>query len=101
MSAVAEILAELERALDEERDAIRRLDGAGVARCAETKRALADALAAAAPAELAAHRDALARLRPALRHNGVLLAHARACLRELAGVAASPAAGAGRVRAAL
>jgi flagellar biosynthesis/type III secretory pathway chaperone len=79
---VAEALTELEALLVEERDAIRRLDGQAVLEFARRKQALM--------ATLAGQRDALGPrdatrlqgLTPALRQNGVLLAHARDVLRD-------------------
>jgi hypothetical protein len=89
---VEEALTELEALLSEERDAIVRLDGGRVLALAARKQELVT--------ELAGHRSdfsppAAARLRaltPALRHNGILLAHARDVIRD--GIAAARAGGA-------
>jgi hypothetical protein len=75
-------ITELERLLREEREAIRRLDAASVLTFAERKEALVRALHQGGPKlseESAARLRALA---PALRHNSVLLAHARDVLRD-------------------
>jgi hypothetical protein len=85
-------LTEIEALLSEEREAIRRLDGKRVLELAARKQELVG--------ELAANRDAftpdmagrLQALTPALRHNGILLAHARDVLRDA--VAAARAEGA-------
>jgi hypothetical protein len=75
-----EALTELEQLLRDEREAIRRLDGATVLSYAERKEALMAALRRdALSAEGASRLRALA---PALRHNSVLLAHARDVLRD-------------------
>ncbi len=66
--------------LEEERAALRTVDGAAVEKAATRKAELAKTLEAASVPELAPHADSLGRLRAELRRNGVLLAHARACL---------------------
>ncbi|MBV9947586.1 MAG: hypothetical protein JOZ69_12100 [Myxococcales bacterium] len=71
---------ELEELLREEREAIRRLDGARVLVCAERKEALVRAFKAGPMSPEGAMR--LRALAPALRHNSVLLAHARDVLRD-------------------
>jgi hypothetical protein len=74
-------LTELEQLLRDEREAIRRLDGATVLAFAERKEALMHALRKAVP--LSAEQGARLRaLTPLLRHNSVLLAHARDVLRD-------------------
>jgi hypothetical protein len=75
-----EALTELEQLLRDEREAIRRLDGATVLSYAGRKEALMVALRRdVLSAEGASRLRALA---PALRHNSVLLAHARDVLRD-------------------
>lgn len=74
------LVAELEGILEAERGAIRRLDGAAVLAAAVRKEEIAAALAKRPREELARSRDALARLAGPLKHNTILLAHARACL---------------------
>ena len=76
-------LTELEQLLREEREAIRRLDGAAVLVFAERKEAIMRGLQKNGAASLSP--DDAARLRsltPMLRHNSVLLAHARDVLRD-------------------
>jgi hypothetical protein len=68
--------------LDEERGAIRKLDGKTVARAAAAKEALVETLGSCPPDELRELEPELPRLRAELRRNGVLLAHARSCLTE-------------------
>lgn len=76
-------LDELERLLEEERAAIRSLDGARVVRFARRKRELVDLLHARR-AELSSKLVGRFRaLVPAIRHNGILLAHARNVLRDV------------------
>lgn len=75
-------VAQLEQLLREEREAIRRLDGARVIAFAERKKQLLCALRDG-PGGLDLPRAARLRaLVPALRQNGVLLAHARDILRD-------------------
>ena len=75
-------LTQLERLLVEERKSIRRLDGAGVLAFAEQKAAIMTALVRPDGALSADDARRLHALTPALRHNGVLLAHARDVLRD-------------------
>ncbi|HZU82669.1 MAG TPA: hypothetical protein VE987_07125 [Polyangiaceae bacterium] len=76
----ADAIGELEQLLRDEREAIRRLDGARVLAHAERKEAIVASLRGAdLSTEDAARLRALA---PALRHNSVLLAHARDVLRD-------------------
>jgi len=75
-----EALTELEQLLRDEREAIRRLDGATVLSYAERKEALMRALERDVLSAEGASR--LRALTPALRHNSVLLAHARDVLRD-------------------
>jgi len=95
-------IAELEQLLREERDAIRRLDGARVLAYAQRKEAIVARLRGGAGS---LGPDAMARFRalaPALRHNGVLLAHARDVLRDAlcaARPAGAPTAAASPTRA--
>lgn len=82
MSAAAEAIEALFRVLEEERLALRRVDGATVESTARKKEALANDLAKRSPDELADHADAIRQLRSELRRNGVLLAQARSCLQH-------------------
>ena len=66
--------------LEEERAAIRKVDGAAVAKAAATKADLAAKLETATIPELTPHAQSLGQLRAELRRNGILLAHARAAL---------------------
>ena len=74
-------IAELEQLLREERDAIRQLDGARVLHYAERKESIVAALKAEGGLS-AANAVRLRALAPALRHNSVLLAHARDIMRD-------------------
>jgi hypothetical protein len=87
-----EALTDLEALLSQERDAIVRLEGARVLELAARKQELVGFLASRRGAftpRAAARFKALA---PAMRHNGILLAHARDVLRDA--VAAARANGA-------
>jgi hypothetical protein len=75
-------LTELEGLLAEEREAIRKLDGARVIEFATRKQVLVAALTAERGAMTKATAARLRALTPALRHNGILLAHARDVLRD-------------------
>jgi hypothetical protein len=75
-------LGRLEILLQEERGAIAVLDADRVARIAAEKEALFSILETATEPERRAFAPRLHALAPALRHNGVLLAHARDCLRD-------------------
>lgn len=94
-------ITQLERLLRDEREAIRCLDGAKVLDCAREKEALIASLRAADGSFEEAARARLRALAPALRHNGILLAHARDILRDaivVMRVAQRPAAGGPPVR---
>jgi flagellar biosynthesis/type III secretory pathway chaperone len=79
-----ELLGRLDRLLAEEREAIQSLDGETIAKITNEKEEVLESLKGATQ-ELVEHdlagqlQDTLA----GLRRNGVLLVHARACLREL------------------
>jgi hypothetical protein len=76
-------ITELEQLLRDEREAIRRLDGERVLSYAQRKEALASLVSQRSggrPREEDATR--LRALVPALRHNSILLAHARNVLRD-------------------
>jgi hypothetical protein len=76
-------LADLERLLTDEREAIRRLDGARVLELAGQKQALFTLICCrASEARSPAFVGELRALMPQLRRNGVLLAHARNILRD-------------------
>jgi hypothetical protein len=81
---------ELLAVLAEERASIRTLDGAAAERAATAKEALARRLASFTMTDLAPHATVLMTLRGELRRNGVLLAHARSCLREAMNLASGP-----------
>jgi len=79
-----EFLERLDLLLGEERLAIQRLDGAAVARIANEKEEILEGLKERSQEILAENlssqvNDTLA----GLRRNGILLAHARACLRDM------------------
>jgi flagellar biosynthesis/type III secretory pathway chaperone len=77
------ILDRLEELLEEERGAVRRLDGARAQAAAEEKLALVQRLAAVDKAERAAMAPRIRRVVAELRRNGVLLVHARGILGEI------------------
>jgi hypothetical protein len=93
-----EILDKLEGLLEQERRAIRGLDGAGVARAAEEKEALVRALCTQGDLDGAGLELRLRALTSGLRRNGVLLAHARDCLRDVLVASGAVAAGGGIAR---
>lgn len=82
-----EILRQLDALLDEEQAAIVRIDGPAVEAIANRKLALVEALRGVDPGPEA---EALRHLGRRLRHNGVLLAHARHCLRDVVQTLAAP-----------
>lgn len=88
-----EALTQLEALLSEEREAIRSLDAGRVLELAARKQALVDELKAAASAFAPATAARLQALTPALRHNGILLAHARDVLRDAVAAARAGSAG--------
>ncbi len=79
-------LRDILAALAAEREAIKKLDGAGVEKAAIAKERFA---AACASIDVEANRGDLAIVAAELRRNGVLLAHARSCLREVTNLAKS------------
>ncbi len=84
---VEDTIAELRNLLEEERQAILELDGARVFDLAGRKQSLALRLRDAKGPLSQADVSAFGALMPALRHNGVLLAHARDVLRDAVCVA--------------
>lgn len=74
-----QVIDDLLEVLVVERQAIRTLDGAAVADAAKAKELFAEQIASV---DVSGFRDELAVLRSELRRNGILLAHARTCLRE-------------------
>lgn len=84
MNAVA-ALAELHSVLDRERAAIRRMDSAAVDACTTEKAPLFEAVSVAARAG-AIRQGELRQLQVELRRNGVLLAFARDCVRDVLGI---------------
>jgi hypothetical protein len=79
---VGAVIARLEALVPDERAALRRLDSAAVADAAEEKERLFVLLAAAPEAELRPFAERLRKLAVELRHNCVLLMHARDCVRD-------------------
>jgi hypothetical protein len=75
-------VTELEQLLRDEREAIRRLDAAQVLSYAERKEALVGTLQVGGGALSEETAVRLRALAPALRHNSILLAHARDVLRD-------------------
>lgn len=78
----SDAITELEQLLRDEREAIRQLDSARVLSYAERKEALVGALKQGDGTLSAENAARLRALAPALRHNSVLLAHARDVLRD-------------------
>jgi hypothetical protein len=78
----SDAITELEELLRDEREAIRQLDSARVLSFAERKEALVGALKQGGGALSEDNAARLRALAPALRHNSVLLAHARDVLRD-------------------
>jgi hypothetical protein len=76
-------LDRLDQVLDRECHAIRRLDGAGVDAAAAEKLDLVRIVAALDTSERARLAPRIRALLVRLRHNGVLLAHARSILRDV------------------
>ncbi|MBK7395608.1 MAG: hypothetical protein IPJ34_04720 [Myxococcales bacterium] len=76
------VLAALDALLIEERRAIRKLDGLAVDHAAVRKLTLVRLVQGFSQPELRAEGATLTRVIAALRQNGVLLAHARDCLRD-------------------
>lgn len=89
MSTPGETVSTLLGILVEERDAIRRLDATAVTAASRRKEALAQELTSLTTADLAPIAGDILLLRAELRRNGVLLAHARACLKEVSEIAAA------------
>jgi hypothetical protein len=89
VSDARHVLSALRDALARERQAIRAFDAAAVADVAAEKERLAAELAALGAPALAGAREDVARLRAELRHNGLLLVHARAIAREAVDIAAA------------
>jgi hypothetical protein len=81
--SVEEIVLRLERLLEEERAAIRALDGSSIERTAREKESLANELRASPRDELARQALLLRELSANLRRNAILLAHARDLLRDV------------------
>jgi len=79
----ADLIAQLEALLTEERAAIVRLDGAAVEALAYRKKELAESLERRPKDERARLAGPVKRLVTRLRHNGVLLLQARAILSEV------------------
>ncbi len=69
--------------LEEERAAIRALDGSKLDRIAEQKVSLMDRLTDMAQADRLANAASLKNLVAELRHNGILLVHARGIIRDV------------------
>lgn len=78
-----EVLEKMRAVLAEEREAILRLDAAGVARASDAKEHVLHQLQELCADERPALYAVLDQLAPALRNNLILLAHARAYIREM------------------
>ena len=89
MSTAKDLASSLLAVLEEERAAIRLLDGRGVSEAALKKAEIAARLGSLPPEALGEAKDEIQTLRTELRRNGTLLAHARTCLRELTELAAA------------
>ena len=103
MSTAKESIHALLAVLEQERAAIRTLDGAAVGRAASAKEELVKQLTACTAEDLASAATDLPLLRAELRRNGVLLAHARSCINEVIELSAPRLGGArrGQLRARL
>jgi len=82
VSPIGDAIEALFGVLEEERRALRAIDGPTVEKAAREKEALTAELVKRTPAELADHAEAIKQLRGELRRNGILLAHARSCLQQ-------------------
>jgi hypothetical protein len=80
VNQVSETIAALMAVLAEEREAIRQLDTSAIVKAAGAKETLAKRMSAMSPEQLRPAAADLMTLRAELRRNGVLLAHARACV---------------------
>jgi hypothetical protein len=78
----SDAITELEQLLRDEREAIRQLDSARVLSYAERKEALVEGLKRDGGLNSAENAARFRALAPALRHNSILLAHARDVLRD-------------------
>lgn len=86
-----EILTELEGLIRDERKAIVAFDGETVARLADRKEHLLAELAKSdTQVDLRVDRQRFLSVAAELRHNGILLAHARDCLKEAIDVVKKP-----------
>lgn len=103
MNLAQETIAALLTVLAEERAAIRRLDTRAIVKTASDKEALAMRMSSMSPEHLTLAAAEMTTLRAELRRNGILLAHARACVtRALDVVAPRQSSGRrGRLRARL
>jgi hypothetical protein len=75
--SIDELLELLEFVLSEERSALVKVDREGIERAAQRKSELSDALSLRARELTTAHRTRLASIHQNVRHNIVLLVHAR------------------------
>jgi flagellar biosynthesis/type III secretory pathway chaperone len=80
------VFTELDRVLDEERQAIRRLDGERVNALSDLKVTLVRTLQESSIEHRPEHAQRLRALAAGLRRNAVLLAHARDCLQDVLAV---------------
>jgi hypothetical protein len=92
---IDDTIAALLSVLAEERAAIRRLDTSAIVKAAGDKEVLAKRMSAMSVEQLAPASAAMAGLRAELRRNGILLAHARACVAQALDIVA-PRQGNGR-----
>ncbi len=77
-----DFVVQMKKTLADERNAIRKMDVKGVTHAATTTEALVKAVSNPAPEDKAALAAALKELKPELRRNLILLAHARDYLRD-------------------
>jgi flagellar biosynthesis/type III secretory pathway chaperone len=75
--SVDDLLESLEQVLSEERAALVKVDAEGIERAAQRKSELSDALGRRSSELTSAHRTRLASIHQNVRHNIVLLVHAR------------------------
>jgi hypothetical protein len=88
-----ELVAAMRTILAEEREAIRKLDAPRVLEASGVKEDILRRLQGTPPTERTALRDALAELRGELKRNLVLLAHARAVVRDAIELCGKPTRG--------
>ena len=77
ITTIDQLIKEISNALEVERKALLRMDAEGIEVAAAQKSALCDELSQKGQQITAAHRSALAAIQADIRHNLILLVHAR------------------------